>query len=158
VSLLATYLNDHLAAATAGRELARRMAGSNRNDELYGPPAQRLAAEVEEDRDSLLALMSALGAGTDHAKVAAGWTAEKLGRLKPNGRLISYSPLSRLVELEALTLSVQGTLAMWEAVLEVLGGDPRLEEIDLDQLGARARGQLETLERLRLAASHEALL
>jgi len=158
VSLLSTYLNDHLAGATAGRELARRAASSNRGSERFGAATQQLAGEIEEDRRSLLALMSSLGVGTDRVKVAAGWGAEKVGRLKPNGRLVSYSPLSRLVELEALTIGVAGKLAMWESLREVLGEDPRLAEIDLERLAARARGQLETLEALRLAAAGEALV
>jgi hypothetical protein len=157
MSLLATYLNDHLAGATAGRELARRIAASNRGSERYGPPAKQLAIEVEEDRESLLAAMRALGVGSDRVKVAAGWSAEKLGRLKPNGRLLSYSPLSRLIELEAMTLGVHGKLALWESLLEVFPGDERLEEVGLERLTGRARAQIETLEQLRLAASHEAL-
>jgi hypothetical protein len=31
-------------------------------------------------------------------KIGAGWLAEKLGRLKLNGRLLEYSPLSHLIE------------------------------------------------------------
>ena len=157
MSLLATYLNDHLAAATAGRELARRTASSNRRSPIYGAPLQRLAGEIDEDRRSLLALMRALGTGEDRLKVAAGWTAEKLGRLKPNGRLLSYSPLSRLIEIEGLMLGVRGKLAMWEALAAVLGDDPRLAGIDLEALSGRARDQLETLEALRLEAAQEAL-
>ncbi len=104
-----------------------------------------------------LALMRALGVGEDRLKVAAGWSAEKLGRLKPNGRLLSHSPLSRLIELEGLTLGVRGKLALWESLIAVRGEDPRLSEIGLERLAERARGQLETLEALRLAASLQAL-
>lgn len=157
MSLLATYLNDHLAAATAGRELARRTASSNRHSPRYGAALQKLAGEIEEDRRSLQAAMRALGVGEDRLKVAAGWSAEKLGRLKPNGRLLSYSPLSRLVELEGLTLGVRGKLSMWESLSAVRGADPQLSEIGLERLAERARGQLQTLEALRLEASGEAL-
>ena len=47
-------------------------------------------------------------------KDAAGWTAEKFGRLKPNNSLLSYSPLSRVIELEGLVIGVTGKLALWE--------------------------------------------
>src|SRR6478672_10510242 len=114
-SHLAIYLNDHLAGATGGAELAQRAAGANRGSEL-GEFLAGLAAEVKEDRESLLALMSALGIGVDHAKVVAGWTAEKLGRLKLNGQIAGYSPLSRLVELEAMMIGVRGKLALWSAL------------------------------------------
>jgi hypothetical protein len=123
VSLLATYMNDHLAGSTAGRELARRLAASNRGSERFGPPTEQLAREVQEDREALLAMMGALEVGVDRAKVVAGWAAEKVGRVKLNGRLFSYSPLSRLLELEGLTLGVRGKLAIWEALLEI--GSPR---------------------------------
>ena len=52
-SLLGIYLNDHLAGATAGTELARRMARSHRGQEESGP-LNRLAAEIAQDRSALL--------------------------------------------------------------------------------------------------------
>ena len=45
---LAIYLNDHLAGATAGTDLARRAASSNR-DTAYG----RVLAEVAEEIEGL---------------------------------------------------------------------------------------------------------
>ena len=112
MSRLAIYLNDHLAGATVGLELARRSAGSNRGSP-YGPFLDKLAGEIHEDRESLLEIMRSLQVGVDQVKVSAGWAAEKLGRLKLNGQLLGYSPLSRLVELEALTLGVTGKLGLW---------------------------------------------
>jgi hypothetical protein len=91
--LLPIYLNDHLAASTGGRELARRAAGANRDTE-FGPFLIDLAAQVDADRDQLLNVMAALEVGEDRLKVGAGWAAEKVGRLKLNGRLLSYSPLT----------------------------------------------------------------
>ncbi len=44
--LLATYLNDHLAGATAGRALARRAASNNRDS----PLGQFLARACTGDR------------------------------------------------------------------------------------------------------------
>jgi len=35
--------------------------------------------------------MRRLGVGRDQVKIALSWSAEKVGRLKPNGRLLSYS-------------------------------------------------------------------
>jgi hypothetical protein len=154
--LLATYLNDHLAGATAGRELARRSAASNRGSQL-GAFLEELAQEIDEDRDALLALMDELHVGTDRLKVLGGWAAEKLGRLKPNGRLFSYSPLSRLIELEGLTLGVRGKLALWQA-LEVIQADlPALASADLASLARRAERQVDQLEEHRRAIVAEAL-
>ena len=62
----------------------------------------QLVDELEEDQSILAGVMVALGFTRRSHKEALGWAAEKLGRLKPNGRWREYSPLSRLVELEAL--------------------------------------------------------
>ena len=46
--------------------------------------------------------MRDLGFGADKLKNVAAWGLEKVGRLKLNGELTGYSPLSRMVELEGL--------------------------------------------------------
>lgn len=153
LKLLSTYLNDHLAGATVGVELSRRAAGSNEGTELGGF-LTRLAGEIEEDRDSLLKVMDRLGVKKDRLKVAAGWTGEKVGRLKPNNRLFGYSPLSRLIELEGLALGVEGKGSLWQVLAEL--GEPRLTEFDFDALLARARSQRDQLQQRRLAAALDA--
>ena len=153
---LSIYLNDHLAGATAGRDLVRRAAGSNRGSD-YGSFLARLAEEVQEDRETLLRLMSDLGVRVDQAKVAAGWTAEKLGRLKLNGQLLGYSPQSRVVELEAMTLGVRGKHGLWLALRSLRDVDPVLAKAGLPGLIARAERQLAGLEEHRLRAVREAL-
>jgi hypothetical protein len=154
--VLAIYLNDHLAGATAGLELARRAASSNRGS-AYGSSLEQLATEVEQDRETLLAVMRSLEIGVDRLKVLGGWGAEKLGRLKLNGHLLSYSPLSRAVELEALLLGVQGKLALWRSLEQLKPGRGKLKEFDFLALIARAEGQIERLESHRLQAIREAL-
>ncbi len=154
--LLATYLNDHLAGATVGVELSKRAAGSNRGSG-YGAFLDELAREIDEDRQSLLAIMRSLGVRVDRLKLLGAWGAEKLGRLKPNGRLLEYSPLSRVVELEGLALGINGKLALWRS-LELLSPDrPELANFDLSALATRAESQLERLEPHRLRAVGEAL-
>jgi hypothetical protein len=69
-ALLGIYLNDHLAGATGGVELARRMAGSH--DDGRGT-LQHLAAEVAQDRAALLGVMGVLGIPVRGYKVWAGW-------------------------------------------------------------------------------------
>ena len=108
--LLATYLNDHLAGATAGVELSRRSAGANEGTEL-GTVLARLASESEEDRATLQSVMEAVGAARDRVKVTAAWVGEKAGRLKPNGQLTGYSPLSRVIELEGMSLGMEAQAA-----------------------------------------------
>jgi hypothetical protein len=112
-----------------------------------------LAREIEEDRATLEGVMDRVGAGRNQVKVAAAWVAEKAGRLKPNGRLLTYSPLSRLEELEVLLLGITGKLALWRALDHALGGDAGL---DLPALEARAESQRRRAEELRLRAADEA--
>ncbi|HEV7585248.1 MAG TPA: hypothetical protein VGO14_05665 [Solirubrobacteraceae bacterium] len=153
--LLPIYLNDHLAGATAALELARRLVRSNGGKD-YGPPLAQLAVDIEEDRNSLLSIMAELEVGVDRVKLAAGWAAEKLGRLKLNGRLLSYSPLSRVMELELLLLGVTGKLALWRALHQLAPSEPRLERGELERLIERAERQAQELETLRQRAVSDA--
>lgn len=155
--LLSIYLNDHLAGSVVGTQLVRRAAHSN-EETSYGEPLARLAQEVSEDREALEELMRRLGVRRDPLKEVAAYAAEKVGRLKPNGRLISYSPLSRLVELEALQLAVTSKRAMWRALRDCAAEEPRLAQADYDALATRADNQLRAIERLRTRAAHETLL
>jgi hypothetical protein len=152
---LATYLNDHLAGSTVGLELARRAASENEGTPL-GRFLSGLAEEIADDRRALEEMMDTLGVATDHKKVAAGWLAEKAGRLKPNAQLRGYSPLSPLVELEALSLGVEGKRAMWRALREI-ADEHELDAARLDELAKRARRQRDRLERQRVALAPSAL-
>jgi hypothetical protein len=151
-NLLATYLNDHLAGATAGLELARRARGSNEGSE-FGETLSRVATEIDEDREMLRSLMHALGISEDPLKKSLAWTAEKLGRLKPNGRIVGYSPLSRLIELEGLALGIAGKGALWRSLERTIAADPAVAAFDFPALAARADAQLAEVEPLRLRAA-----
>jgi len=153
---LSIYLNDHLAGATAGANLARRAAASNEGTS-YGAALASVADEIEEDRVALLGVMERLSVGHDRLKTALAWGAERAGRLKINGQLLGYSPLSRLEEIEALSLGVEGKLALWRALRGTHASDPRLADVDLDELIERARSQRRRLERQRVRAAEEAL-
>ncbi len=153
---LKIYLEDHYAGATAGLELARRTAGANRGTP-YGDVLERVAREIEEDRDSLRAIMTTLGVGPDRFKVAGAWAGEKAGRLKLNGHLTGYSPQSRVVELEGLVIGVTGKRCLWAALRHVAPQEPRLDMDDLDRLIERAERQLAELEEQRLQAVSEAV-
>ena len=152
---LATYLNDHLAGATAGVELSRRAARENEGSE-FGAFLSELAVEIAADRDTLEAIMGELGVKPDRAKVAAGWAVEKVGRLKPNAQLRGYSPLSPLVELEGLLVGIQGKLAMWRALAEITD-EVGLDRARLEALAARGEGQQADVERHRLEVARQAL-
>ena len=151
---LGIYLNDHLAGSTAGLELAKRAAKSNEGNE-YGVELSRLATEIEGERDDLKKLLDELGFSEDKLKVSVAWLGEKVGRLKLNGSLLSYSPLSRLVEIEGLFLGVNGKRAMWLNLQATVG--TKGKSVDLPALIATAESQSERLEALRIKAAAEAL-
>ncbi|MFG3343496.1 hypothetical protein ACGF1Z_00340 [Streptomyces sp. NPDC048018] len=150
--LLAVYLNDHLAGSTAGLSLIRRIARQHR-----GTPRQAalsvLAHEVAEDRETLRQIMRALGVPARRTRAVLGALGERAGRLKLNGRVLSRSPLSDVLELEAMRLGVEGKAACWSALRSVADVDPRLEHDMLDGLLDRARRQADVLEEMRLAAA-----
>jgi hypothetical protein len=153
---LSIYLNDHLGGSAGGLELARRLCNHNKGTE-YGPPLEDIANQIEEDIASLREIMSRLAVEEDRIKQAGAWAAEKVSRLKLNGQLIGYSPLSRLVELESLVLGVAGKQAMWAVMNEAYGRHPRLSGVDLLQLYVRARDQRRVLDDLRQRAAIAAL-
>jgi hypothetical protein len=149
--LLGIYLNDHLGGSAAGLALARRCLRANRGTEL-GNFLESLTREIQEDRYTLVRLMVRLGLKRSAAKQVAGLLAERLGRLKPNGQITGYSDLSRLLELEGLTIGVRGKLALWEN-LRSAGLQEHVTEIALDPLIERAESQLSGLERHRVVAA-----
>jgi hypothetical protein len=148
--LVGIYLEDHYAGATGGMELARRLHASNRDTE-WGAELEKVCREVEEDRQTLYGVMQALGVRRNLPKVYGAWALEKAGRLKLNGRLVGYSPLSRLVELEALMIGVTGKLGLWDALQQA--HRPELADFDLDDLLERARAQLEIVKKIHRAAA-----
>ena len=153
---LAIYLNDHLAGATGGAELARRVAAIRRGEEA-GDALLRFAADVAADRAALLDIMAALDVPVRAYKVYAGWIGEKAGRLKLNGRLLARSPLSTLEELEMMRLAVEGKAAGWRTLRLLADTDPRVDRARVAGLIARAESQLELLEDLRVAAARAAV-
>jgi hypothetical protein len=152
--LLRIYLNDHLMGATGGVELARRLLRANTDTPLEAPLRQ-LLEELVEDRTTLRQVMRTTGAAVNPLKVAAAIVGERAGRLKLNGRLTGYSPLSRLVELEGLHAGANAKLRLWLTLAEIHAGAAL--GIDLDQLANRARSQLDRLEALRREAARTAL-
>lgn len=154
--MLGIYLNDHYGGSTAGIELARRTCTANQGTE-YGRFLAELVMEIDADRKTFKRIMDDLGVRKDPAKAAGGWMIEKAGRLKLNGQLRGYSPLSRVVELEGLALGVTGKLAGWKALRLVAENEPALDSAELDRLIERAEEQQRALEEHRLRAVREAL-
>jgi hypothetical protein len=145
------YLNDHLAGSLAGCELAKRSVSSNRGTP-FGDFLESLVSELESDRASLEEVMEMVDAPKDRVKPAAAWVAEKLGRLKLNGEILGYSPLSRVIELEGLRAGVEAKLCLWNSLNDLARSDGRLV-MDFDRLIERAEKQQSGLEEQRTEAA-----
>jgi hypothetical protein len=156
MSYIAIYLQDHFAGATGGVEMAKRSAGANEGTE-FGPPLAQLAADIDADRAALRRIMGRCEVSPAPVKAALAWGAEKAGRLKPNGQVRGYSPLGRLLEIEALITGVNGKLSLWRALQQVAPRDTRLDPTQLEELAARAEDQAGRLHDLRDRAAALAL-
>ncbi|MCH5677233.1 hypothetical protein [Streptomyces gilvus] len=149
--LLGIYLNDHLAGATAGAELVRRMVQEH-GDSVFGDDLRDLAAQISQDRRTLLRLMADLRFPVRRYKVYGAWLGEKLARAKPNGRLVRRSGLSVLAELEAMRSGVAGKALLWRSLLAASARDTRLDPARVEELLGRAERQIEVLDALHTRA------
>lgn len=113
------YLRDHFAAAVGGVNFAERVEANNAGTD-FEEPLRNLRIDIERDCDTLSRVMIILDVERGHVKAALTWFGEKLGRLKFNGTLTGYSPLSRVEELEALRAMVNAKWALWDT-LDQLG-------------------------------------
>ncbi len=155
--LLRIYVQDHFAGSTVGLNLARRSAGANRGT-TYGDDLARIADEIDQDRQTLEAITDQLDIPRDQVKNTLARGLELAGRLKLNGQLTGYSPLSRLVELEGLITGISGKISLWRALLELVPQEPRLDAERLQQLIERGEEQRRTVEELRTRAVRDAFV
>jgi hypothetical protein len=154
---LAIYMNDQLALGIGWRELARRARGENRGNPL-GEALDRVATGIAEDVETFEGIMRRLGVGRDRLKPPLAMAAERLGRLKPNGQLRGYSPLSRFAELDVLAMGIEGKKILWANLRDFAGIATRLPDVDFERLIERAERQRAALEPFRAQAGREALM
>ena len=151
-----TYLNDHLAGATFGADLARRLrdwtAGSP-----HGGTLDTVAAEIESDRETLIAVMERLGVARSSVKQATTWIGEKFSRVKLSGAT-GEEPTALFSALETLALGVEGKRCLWRTLRDLAEDLPQLDVAQLENLIARAEDQGRRLESERRLAGRLALL
>ena len=154
--LLETYLNDHLAGATSGLDLARRLA-----EETEGTPAgaamRQLADDIEADRTVLEDLVGRLGFEQHTVKQAAAWMAEKASRLRLDRVSAGSDALALLLSMETLSMGVDGKRNLWHSLQEIAVDVPLLAGLDLAALVERADSQHAVLENCRRDAAPTAL-
>lgn len=152
---LAIYLRDQLALGIAWRELARR-AQRNNGATALAQALARVATGIAEDVQTVETIMSRLGVRPNPVKNTLAIAAERVGRLKLNGRLSGYSPLSRFVELDVLVMGIEGKKVLWTTLSNVAKLGTRLPEIDFAELVRRAEQQRAELEPFRVQVGKEA--
>ncbi len=152
---LEVYLNDHLAGATAGRDLARKLV-KDAAGTPHEPVLAEMLADIETDRDSLQDVMKRLGIEQHPSKQAGTWLVEKLGRVRFSEPLTGSADLSRVLEMEGLSMGIVGKRGLWEALQESYGNDSRLADVDLETLINRAQHQLDTVAQQHRAAAAKA--
>ncbi|MGA8046896.1 MAG: hypothetical protein WCA30_11595 [Dermatophilaceae bacterium] len=151
-TLLQTYLSDHLTGATGGRARALKMAQWYADSDI-GPDLARVAAQIDAEQEHLKELIDRLGLTQPLPKLLAARLGELAGRLKANGRALTGSPMTPLLELELLRMAVNGKQGLWETLAGYapeLGLDPqryrdlaeqaRTQERTLEDLHGRVRG------------------
>lgn len=148
--LLRVYVQDHHAASAAGLNLVRRLARENASTPFAGE-LSRLAAEIADDRARLGAVLRSLDVEPSRLKIGLARAAERVSRLKLNGRLLGYSPLSRVLELETLGAGILAKRGLWSALAEASGGGDAGSSFG--ELIDRADGQLAVVEQLRERAA-----
>jgi hypothetical protein len=150
--LLHLYLDDHWAGAGAGASLAKRLHHNNRDTPWAGELAW-LVEQIEADDDTLASLRRDVGADGGAVKRYGARIGERLARLKPNRRLHGYSPLSRLLEAEAMMTGVAAKQRLWASLRSGGAGRPQLASYDLPGLDERAGEQLAVLSALHEQAA-----
>lgn len=150
---LSTYLNDHIGGSKFGIDLAMRIAKSHEGTQT-GLTFSYIAREIQQDRETLRALMFELGIHRTVVKRVVAAVAEEAVRLKPNGEIIGHSPLSSLIDMETLSVGVEGKRLLWKALQ---AASVNVEDIDYEELIRRAESQRRRIEAERLKAAAQAI-
>ncbi len=150
------YLNDHLGGAMLGSDLAKQIRDRAEGTPL-GQVMTRIAADIEEDQETLTELMDRLDVARNPVKQVTGWMAEKASRIKFSGAGSGEPDHGMFMALETLRLGVAGKKCLWLALGQVREAYPALSGVDLDRLIQRAADQESTLEEERLKAGAVAL-
>ena len=144
--LLGLYLSDHLTGATAGLGRIERMAKDFTDTPVHAELAG-LAGEIRRERELLKGLIRDLGIRRRPHRQAAAWLGEHAGRLKLNGRLLSRSPMTLVLESELMRAAVLAKIGGWQT-LEELAPELGLLPARFADLTAEGRSQIEALGRV----------
>jgi hypothetical protein len=149
------YLNDHLAGATAGVDLAKQ--ASERHDGELREFFAQLADEVSADYNTLTSLMDQMDAHASGAKEVLAKAGSEISDTKFSGESTDDPEFGTFITLETLSIGVEGKLCMWKALKVVADDYPELSSADIDTLIERAQSQRDKIEGKRLEVASTAL-
>lgn len=137
----------------AGHDLALRMRRSGAYAPTVDATLDDAVGEFGRGCDTLVSFMRQGGAGRPWIRVAAGAAAERVGRLKLNGRLRGRSPLTDLEELDALVVTLRYGAAAWRA----LERSPAVADDVVRERAEACEGLIDRVEPARLESAERAL-
>jgi hypothetical protein len=153
---ISTYLNDHLAGATAALQLLEYLEAAH-----DGTPRERffveLRADVAADRQELEVLMAGLHVSQSRTRKATSWLAEKVTELKLRLDDPAGGTLRIFEAIEAVAVGIDGKRALWQALAAAAEDAPGLRLVDFERLTQRAEEQRRRVEGIRLEAAKAAL-
>lgn len=153
---LSIYLQHHLAGSKTGVDLFTRVS-KNHPDHKVRQTVEGLVPQIENERDFLMELMNKLDISYPVFQEGVAFIGEKLGRLKLNGEVVSRSPLSDLLEIEALTDAVYAKRQGWQVLKTYGEEDSRIDTDLIQELIFRANRQIDQLTALHHRTSERFL-
>ncbi len=149
------YLNDHLAGATAGKDLAAQAA--ERHDGELGEFFTEIAGAISGDYNTLTTLIDQMGAAGSGGKEAVAKAGSWMSEDKFSGDTVGDPAFGTFITLETLCIGVEGKLCMWKALKLVEDEHPELKALNLELLIDSAQSQRDRLESKRLEVGRSAL-
>jgi nucleoside-diphosphate-sugar epimerase len=143
--LLGLYLSDHFTGSTAGLERIERMVEAYRDTPFHGELAE-IAEQIRAERELIRSVLDALGVPRRPYRQAAAWVAERVGRLKLDGRLLARSPMTAVLEAELMRSAILGKIGGWQTLGEH-AQDLGLDPAQLAELIETAEHQIAMLDR-----------
>ena len=153
---LRIYLTDHLAVVVGELELAKRCKSENEHLPL-GDFLRQLVDDLHQQRSIMVDALHRVGGSESTVKQGMGWLSEKLGRLKMNDSLLSYSPLGRLYEIEALSAAALERVMLWDNLQSTRRTDPRMSGLPFLQFRQQSEQHVVDLHEQRQMAVGEAI-
>ncbi len=147
---LASYLNDHLANASAAIDLLDHLERRHGSSPI-GTLAAALREDEAADREALEALMNRLGIAREALDRPAGRLAGLLADAGPDE--LPPTPARLLSIVEALSLGIEGKRLLWRSLKTAAVYNPELQGTDYAGLERRADEQRIGIEPFRMGAA-----